>query len=382
VSRPLRIIVTAKIAGTTAGHVDHALAYATGFQRLGHEVYLMDYVGRGRCTDGDGRAMPFDAWPGRLHFERTARRYGLWPRCSLIASDRQTHGMSFADVRRVARATHLLIVRSGRFHKLPEVFDLPERRLFFDGNPGQTQMRYASHDPDGDPLERYDALFTLGFNIGTPASPVPCSGLAWHPMPRPVDLAMWHPTPCHNDRFTTISTWNGRSTFTLDGMASGQKADNWADYLGLPALTGERFEVAMHFGASDDRARFTSCGWLVSDPARLPGFDEYAGFIGASRGEFSVAHNRYVAFRTGWFSDRSAVYLARGKPVVVQSTGVEDHLPTGRGLLTFRDIGEAAECLAAIRADYGLHARAARALAVEHFAADRVLGKILATVNR
>ena len=39
------------------------------------------------------------------------------------------------------------------------------------------------------------------------------------------------------------------------------------------------------------------------------------------RAEFTVAKDQNVRLRTGWFSDRSATYLAAGRPVITQDTG-------------------------------------------------------------
>ncbi len=376
----MRILCTAKIAGTTPGHIDHALAYAVGFKSLGHEVLLMDHVGRGRCVDASGQPLPFAAWPGRAHFEAVARAYGLWPQCCLVSWKKEALGLTYAQAAHWAKGADLLIARSGNMHKLPDIFYAPACRALFDGNPGSTQTMYAQQHPDAEPLHRYEHRFTLGLNIGTTASPIPCSGLSWHTLPRPVVLPLWPPSAHSHGRFTTISTWKGRATFELEGVASGDKADNWLNYLPLPQRTAQAMEIALRVeppAPDSDRALFEQHGWTVSDPRALSDLERYRSFIAQSQAEFSVAHNRYVAFNTGWFSDRSATYLASGKPVVVQSTGMEAHLPVGKGLLTFRTPEEAAECIAAVHADYALHARAATDIALEHFDARRVLRRVL-----
>src|SRR6185369_3843474 len=98
----------------------------------------------------------------------------------------------------------------------------------------------------------------------------------------------------------------------------------------------------------------------------------YQEFIQQSRGEFSVPKHGYVATHGGWFSDRSVCYLASGRPVLVQDTGL-DWLLTGRGLLTFQTLNQALRGVENINRDYPAHQRAARALAQEYFAAERVL---------
>ena len=104
----------------------------------------------------------------------------------------------------------------------------------------------------------------------------------------------------------------------------------------------------------------------------------YRDYVLGSRGEMSIAKNAYVATRSGWFSTRSAAYLACGKPVVVQETGFSAHVPTGPGLHAFSTADEAVEALAAIRADYAAACRHAREVAETCFAADRVCARLLA----
>ncbi|MFZ2650219.1 MAG: hypothetical protein WA210_08935 [Burkholderiaceae bacterium] len=382
----MRIICSAKIANTTVGHIDHALAYAAGWQDLGHEVYLIEQVGRGRCVDAAGEPVAFSAWRGRAHFEAVARAYGLWPRsCLIYKSGEATHGMSFAEAQAAARRADLLVTRSGQIHKLPEIFEPPRCRAFFDGNPGSTQIQYHQRAEGCEPLDRYEFLFTLGLNIGSPQCPVPTDGLRWRALPRPVLLPMWPVCfDARSPRFTTISTWKGRGRVEWQGADTGEKSDNWLAYLDLPGASGQALEIALRFASKEhahDRHLFEAAGWHLSDPASLEHFSDYRAYIGRSRAEFSVAHNRYVELETGWFSDRSALYLASGKPVLVQATGIGAHLPTGRGLLTFSSFEQALAGIESINADYEGHCRAAREIAQEYFDSDQVLREVLEQIQ-
>lgn len=107
----------------------------------------------------------------------------------------------------------------------------------------------------------------------------------------------------------------------------------------------------------------------------------YREFIQFSRAEFSVAKNGYVKSNSGWISDRTACYLASGKPALVQSTGFEGYLPTGKGLLTFRTLEDAVRSIEAINNDYLSHCRATRQIAEKYFYSDVVLGYILEQVG-
>ncbi|MFQ5730061.1 MAG: glycosyltransferase family 1 protein, partial [Waddliaceae bacterium] len=310
------------------------------------------------------------------------RSYGIWPRCCLIyKGGKATYGMPFSEVVKVAKSCDLLITRSGKIDKVPEIFENAKCRAFFDGNPGNTQVFFYKQEGEFEALDRYEYLFTLGLNIGTSQCAIPTGEHRWLPAVRPVVLPMW-PVRTNPDskRFTTISTWKGRTTFQWEGQSSGEKSDNWLSFLNLPKITRQEFEIALRLDSPNhkvDRKMFQENGWWLTDPRKLQNLDDYRNYIGKSRAEFSVAHNRYVEFSTGWFSDRSALYLASGKPVLVQSTGIEHHLPTGKGLLTFTTMEEAIAGIEEINRDYLVHCRAAREIAKAYFDSDKVLTKIL-----
>ena len=109
--------------------------------------------------------------------------------------------------------------------------------------------------------------------------------------------------------------------------------------------------------------------------------DAYRCCIAGSRGEFTVAKDQNVRLRSGWFSDRSATYLAAGRPVVTQDTGFGSIVPTGEGLFAFATLEEAEWAIREIDADYPRHAKAAARLAREYFAHDVVLARLLAEVG-
>jgi hypothetical protein len=84
-----------------------------------------------------------------------------------------------------------------------------------------------------------------------------------------------------------------------------------------------------------------------------------------------------VKTRSGWFSDRSAAYLASGRPVVLQETGFSLHLPCGEGLFAVETVDQAAAALDTVSGDYERHSRRAREIAAEFLDARVVLGKFL-----
>src|SRR5262249_37768651 len=150
----------------------------------------------------------------------------------------------------------------------------------------------------------------------------------------------------------------------FDGQMLGPKAEEFRKFLTLPGQAGEPLEIALNIDPNDpDLALLREHGWHIENPKVVASPALYKDYVESSLGEFSCAKGGYVGTRCGWFSDRSACYLAAGRPVVLQSTGFEDVLPTGRGLFAVPTAAEAAEAVRAIRRDFALHCRAARALA-------------------
>lgn len=381
----LRIILAGKLAGTTAGHVDHFMGFVRGLEDLGHQVWIMDEVRPSRCTDADGQRVPFVAWAGRQHFEVIMRAYGCWDRACLIHGQGEaTHGLSWTAAQRAADDADLLILRSGRF-RVESLLERVACRVYVDGNPGVPQVRFANGE-DYYRLADYQHFFTVGLNVGHDDCLVPLVDRRWEPTMWPVDLGAWRLNPAPPQRgFTTISSWaEDRQPIEWQGRGGGQKVRNWQRFLNLPRFTAELLEIAVTSDGSAGAAHldeFRQAGWRVSDPGQLRTAADYRAYIAGSRAEFSVAHNLYVALHTGWFGDRSARYLASGRPVLLQSTGLERHLPVGEGLLTFRDEEEAVDGMRRINEDYPRHCRAARAMALEYFDAPQVMRRLLARIG-
>jgi hypothetical protein len=153
---------------------------------------------------------------------------------------------------------------------------------------------------------------------------------------------------------------------------------NFLRFLELPRHTQQPLELAVETGDEAVQGELTALGWHLAEAVeRSATVEGYRDYIYASRGEFTVAKDIYVRPRSGWFSDRSVCYLAAGKPVVTQETGFSKFIPIGQGLFAFSTMEEVVAALAAINADYVRHARAAREIATEYFASEKVLGKLL-----
>lgn len=196
-----------------------------------------------------------------------------------------------------------------------------------------------------------------------------------------MELSEWQPGGEHGGRFTSVVSWRGPfGPIEYDGRRYGLRVHEFRRFLELPALTRERFEVALDIDDADraDAESLEQHGWRLADPRAVAGDPwRYRDYVQGSAAEFMVAKNLYVDTRSGWFSDRSACYLASGRPALVQDTGLEGAVPLGEGLLTFSNPAEAAAAVEGVCADYHRHSRAARAIAEEHFAAERVLPGLL-----
>jgi len=249
---------------------------------------------------------------------------------------------------------------------------------FVDTDPGLLQTWMTTGELNVAP---HDIYFTVGEAVGTPAAPFPDCGLRWHYTPPPVFLPEWPPVLAASSApYTTVAHWWGGSVRLGGEQVSGDKLSAFLEYAQLPAHTPVPLEQAICLGRHYEewRARLETLGWKIReawDVSATPG--QYRSYIQRSRGEFSCAKPAYVKLATGWVSDRTACYLASGKPAVVQHTGPSRFLPDADGLFRFRNMDEAVRALAQVESDYERHCRLARALAEEYFDARRVVGRVL-----
>lgn len=256
--------------------------------------------------------------------------------------------------------------------------------VFLDDDPGYTQLWHAQGLLD-ERLAGHDFYFTFGANIGRAGCPVPTDGIAWRPTRPAVVLEDWPVSESgEKDRFTTVASWRGAyGCVEHDGRLLGQKAHEFRKLAALPRQSKRRFEIALDIAPEDaaDLELLRGAGWTIVDPCSVAGDpDAFRGYVQGSGAELSAAQGVYVETKSGWFSDRSVRYLASGKPVLVQDTGLTRLLPTGEGLLVFRTAEEALRGVETIGEDYDRHARAARAIAERYFDSDRVLGDLLEQV--
>ncbi len=224
----------------------------------------------------------------------------------------------------------------------------------------------------------HDVCFSYGECLSETG---PATGHHWYPLRKPIVLAEWKPSTPRREVFTTVMNWTSYKNITYEGKSYGQKDLEFMQFLDLPSMvTPTVLEMAIGSGKTRQTPRdlLIHKGWKLVDPLEVClDFDGYRHYIESSKAEWTVAKNGYVQGQAGWFSGRSACYLAAGRPVVVQDTGFAPVVPTGEGILTFRTLEEAAAGIEEVNGNYQRHAKAACAVAEEYFDSDKVLAKLI-----
>jgi hypothetical protein len=365
------------------GHTWVFLQYLLGFRRLGWDVLFLDRLEPAMCVDEGGRPCGVEQSINMRYFLDVMNRFGLNDAYSL-SYDRGTHvfGLQMPDViERTRHAAFLLNVMG--FLADEDVLASARRRVFLDIDPSVGQMWCELGLADI--FRGHDAYVTIGENIGRADCDIPTCGLPWLRFRQPVVLDQWPVTPAPaNGRFTSIATWRGTySPIEYRGRTYGQRVHEFRRFATVPPLTGRSFQLALDIDPSEQRdlAMLRDNAWSLTMPRFVAGTPaSYRTFIQRSKAEFMVAKNIVVETNSGWFSDRSSCYLASGRPVLVQDTGLASLYPVGMGLLTFRTLDEAVAGVEEICGNYDKHARAAREIASAYFDSDKVLTPLLETL--
>ena len=382
----LRVVVTGFIGQHPVGGVTwDYVQYVLGFHRLGHDVYYLEDTGEWPYNpDGTGGAdwVVGDCSANVRHLEQVMERFGLggrWAfRCPIGPS---WAGLSDRKRKEVLESADLLINVSGSL-AYPQRYRDVKRLVYIDSDPVFTQIKLAQgRRKFRERVDLHDVYFSFGERLG---KRVPPTGHRWLSTRQPIVLTEWRPGGPHRETFTTVMNWASYDALSYNGQTYGQKSAEFRRFLDLPRLVAPtQLEVAVRRTRrrkkpSAPLERLERKGWYIVDPNHAcAGLDGYRDYVETSKGEWSVAKNGYVIGRPGWFSCRSACYLASGRPVVVEDTGFGEVLPLGDGLLTFCTAEEAAGGIRAVEADYEHHAEAARTIAEDHFDSDRVLTKLL-----
>jgi hypothetical protein len=357
------------------------LQYVLGLRQLGHDVYFVEQVAQRRLRPG---STSLRQSTNATYFRNVVRQFGLQSKAALLlGSSPETVGCSYDLLKSIAARTDLLINISGLLTD-ESLLERMNTRLYVDLDPGFTQLSHASAIDVG--LNRHTHFATIGLGLGDAGCSIPTCERTWIPTRQPIVLSEWRPAGRVSiDAFTTTDTWRGYGSITHDGVFYGPKTHALRQFITLPAKSPHRMLLALanRPEVAKDLSRLVAEGWQLVDPEYVAGTpDQHRDFIQGSLAEFAIAKSGYATSHCGWFSDRSVCYLASGRPVLIEDTGLSDWLAIGKGVLAFHNLDEAARGIEAINNEYATHRLAARNLAQTVFSSEIVLPAFLeAAIN-
>jgi hypothetical protein len=383
-----RIVVVGTVASNPyAGMAWMHMQITAGLRRLGHDVYYFettsswpyDPLRKTNVNDSD-YALPY--------LKRVAESFELGGRWAYRRSyaDKAWFGLSRTKAEDLLAHADAVLNVAGATRFAEEGLKIG-RLVYFGTDPGHHEIAFSKGDEDVRALiEEHHDYVTYGENIGSPDCPIP-------PLPhfrsrtrQPVLLHLWRNRRSPKRGFTTVGNWRqtGRDIDFAAEVYHWSKHHEFLKFIAVPEQIAQPIEIATGLAhlSDDERRLLESHGWRLVDahPFTTDPWP-YRDYVRSSRGEFTVAKDLNVRLRSGWFSERSACYLAAGRPVITQDTGFGKFIPTGAGLFSFNTIDEIKAAFDAIDSDYEKHSRAARAIAEEYFKAETVLSQVVRDLN-
>jgi hypothetical protein len=364
-----------------AGVTYQFLHYLIGLRRLGYDPYYIEDSGR-YVYDPRIIDLTPDATGNIEAVAPILEAHGFADRWAFRGSypGGRCYGMTEEQILRLYREADAFLNVTGA-QEIREEHLACRRRIYVESDPFAAQVGVAQGDSATiAALAAHDTHFSFGENLGAPDCGVAIERFRWLPTRQPVVMDLWaNVLERPGDAYTTITTWHNKGK-TIDYRGDRYywtKDREFKKFLDLPQRRGAAFELATMVDA-DVLELLHGHGWRQEDSAAISrDVDRYREYIQQSRGEFTVARDQYVRPNTGWFSDRSVCYLAAGRPVITQETGFSKYLPTGKGLFGFRTMEDILAAVDAIESDYAGNCRAARDIAAEYFAAEKVIGSLM-----
>lgn len=383
----MRIIVSGLIGQypNVGGTVWDYLQYAVGFRDLGHEVWYLEDTGSW-CYNPITEEHSADCSLNVAYVEKMVHAFGLGEHW-LYRNEADGRWYGARDeqaAEQILREADVLVNVAGSAWLRDSTAAIPHK-LYMDGDPMFTHIKLSrASQKNLDRFNFHTDFFTFGLNIGQPDCLAPVLGYDWKTTVQPVALDLWQggvtPDQPWSNAWTTAMNWVSYDPQEFNGHTYGQKDLEFLKFIDLPEQTGEPFVLAMGqgFGQTRPTNRILEKGWRIVEPDQvIPDHESYRQFLLDSKAEWSVAKNGYVAGNTGWFSCRTACYLAAGRPAVVQDTTWSRYLPSGSGVHAYTTLEEAAQGVLAVAKNYAAESDAARAFAAEYFEAKKVCVKIL-----
>jgi len=405
----LRIIVTGLIAQhpTLGGVTWDYLQYVIGLARLGHDVYYFEDSGEWPYNlDGGASGNDWVAKDCKNNIEHLATimtRFGLMDKWAYrFPTKSEWFGLSDMKRDSILKSADLLINVSGTIER-PENYQHVRCKVYIDSDPVFTQVKLNlgyEYEEFRKRIDIHDVHFSFGECL---SQDVPETGHNWRPTRSPIVISEWRTSMPNRNVFTTVMNWTSYKPLFYSHQTYGQKDVEFKRFIELPNkirpiilevalsktqhvnwqtnnenLSPSVLELIRNQTQLQPAGLLTHMGWRVVDPAQAcPDLDSYRHYIESSKAEWSVAKNGYVLGQPGWFSCRSACYLAAGKPVVVQDTGFSPVLPVGEGILSFKTMDEAVVAIRDVEDNYRRHSRAARAIAEGYFNSDKILKSLI-----
>lgn len=361
------------------GNLSWALQYLVGFKELGHDVYFVEkYVHSDSCYDPQKQVLSNDCSYGVKVISDLLARYGLEDKWCFVEHGEIYHGLSKKKINDVFRRADLYI-EHGAHDAWNEESLSATMRVYIETDPAYSQIRFDYASVHGLPFPDFDRYYTNGFNVGKPGNIIPTAGINWRYIFNPVNPGLFNRTdPPVNAPYSTIMNWKSYESVEYRGVTYGQKDVEFEKFISLPQLVNVPVEVAVSGLHDTKEQELREKGWTINNAQKVTfSFNSFRNYLSHCKGEFSVCKNMYTATHSGWFSDKSAAYMASGRPVVVQDTGFSEYLPTGEGLFGVADVNEAKNAIEIIESNYQFHCKKAWEIACEYLDAKNVLRKFL-----
>jgi hypothetical protein len=391
----LRIVVGGFIGlFPTGGATWDYIQYPLGLKLMGHDVYYIEDTMLYPVYQNSGESWD-DCSFGVEYLRKAMEKVGLQNNWAYrdVASGK-LYGMSEAEFKNICDTADMFINVSSSVFMREEYAQIPVK-ILVDTDPMFTQFQYheamekggAAAEATRSYMKSHDLYFTFGLNIGHPDCRIPQFDFKWHTTKKPICIDYWnqHVAGKNLFGFTSIMNWTERPDFMYENESWGQKNKEFKKFYELPARSGEKFEIIINRPKDEATKKsmeyLTQCGWHILSPDDLISDKEnYQSFVQSSMAEFSITKETYIKSNSGWFSGRSAVYLASGKPVITQDTKWSRYIPSGNGVLAIHDLESAVEAVKEVSSNYKYHSNAAAEIAKEYFDSSKVLGDILSYV--
>ena len=364
-----------------AGVTYQFLHYLIGLRKLGYDVYYIEDSGRW-VYDPVLNDMSPDVTGNLKMVVPYLEAHGFGDRWAFRGNypDGKCYGMTEAQILELYRDADAFLNVTGA-QEIRDEHRAVKRRIYVESDPFASQVKVAKGDQGMiDMLAAHDTHFSFGENLGAADCDTPIERFKWLPTRQPVAMELWgNGAPVGGSAYTTITTWHNK------GKNLEWRGDTWywtkdrefEKFLELPRRRKVPFELAT---SVDEKIQtlLREHGWNQRGSVEISRDAElYRKYIQGSRGEFTVARDQYVRPNTGWFSDRTACYLAAGRPVITQETGFSKFMPSGKGLFGFRTMDDILAAVDAVESDYAGNCRAAAEIARNIFAAEKVLGSLM-----